>query len=95
MRDAGFELGLQMMTGLYGSDEARDFMTAERLAACAPDTVRVYPTVVMEGTGLAALWRAGTSRPQTLGEAVSRGARLLDFFEGQGGRVLRLGLHAP
>ena len=88
VRDAGFELGLQMMTGLYGSDEARDFMTAERLAACAPDTVRVYPTVVMEGTGLAALWRAGTYRPQTLGEAVSLGARLLEFFEGKGVRVI-------
>ena len=94
VRDAGFELGLQMMTGLYGSDEARDFMTAERLAACAPDTVRVYPTVVMEGTGLAALWRAGTYRPQTLGEAVSLGARLLEFFEGKGVRVIRMGLHA-
>ncbi|WP_308753821.1 radical SAM protein, partial [uncultured Anaerotruncus sp.] len=31
VREAGFELGLQMMTGLYGSDEARDFRTAERL----------------------------------------------------------------
>lgn len=94
VRDAGFELGLQMMTGLYGSDEARDFMTAERLAACAPDTVRVYPTVVMEGTGLAALWRAGAYRPQTLEEAVSLGARLLEFFEGKGVRVIRMGLHA-
>ena len=82
------------MTGLYGSDEARDFMTAERLAACAPDTVRVYPTVVMEGTGLAALWRAGAYRPQTLEEAVSLGARLLEFFEGKGVRVIRMGLHA-
>lgn len=90
VRDAGFELGLQMMTGLYGSDEARDFMTAERLAACAPDTVRVYPTVVMEGTGLAALWRAGAYRPQTLEEAVSLGARLLEFFEGKGVRVIRM-----
>lgn len=94
VREAGFELGLQMMTGLYGSDEARDFMTAERLAACAPDTVRVYPTVVMEGTGLAALWRAGAYRPQTLEEAVSLGARLLEFFEGKGVRVIRMGLHA-
>lgn len=94
VREAGFELGLQMMTGLYGSDEARDFRTAERLAACAPDTVRVYPTVVMEGTELADLCRAGIYRPQTLEEAVSLGARLLEYFEGMGIRVIRMGLHA-
>lgn len=48
----------------------------------------------MEGTGLAALWRAGAYRPQTLEEAVSLGARLLEFFEGKGVRVIRMGLHA-
>lgn len=91
---ADFELGLQMMTGLYGSDGARDFATAERLAALSPATVRVYPTVVMEGTALAALFRKGKYRPQTLEETVSLGARLLEFFEGRGVRVIRMGLHA-
>lgn len=94
IRDAGFSLGLQMMTGLYRSDEQSDLETAKRLAALHPDTMRVYPTVVMEGTQLAALYQAGRYRPQSLEQAVALGARLLDFFDGQGIRVIRMGLHA-
>ena len=93
--DSGFELGLQMMTGLYGSDEEADWDTALQLAALKPDTVRIYPTLVVEGTALAELWRAGSYCPQTLEEAVAFGARLLDWFEhGCGIPVIRMGLHA-
>ncbi len=94
IRESGFSLGLQMMTGLYRADEQSDFETAERLAALRPDTVRIYPTVVMEGTRLAALYRAGEYRPQSLEQAVALGARLLGFFDGLGIRVIRMGLHA-
>lgn len=90
----GFELGLQMMTGLYGSDEQTDYDTACRLADLGPKTVRVYPTLVMEGTRLAELWCAGKYRPQTLEEARALGARLLALFEDRGIRVIRMGLHA-
>ena len=55
----GFSLGLQMMTGLYGDDDegARD--TARKLAELQPDTVRIYPTVVLKGTELAEKMRTG------------------------------------
>ena len=95
IRARGFELGLQMMTGLYGSDPEKDLLTARRLADLGPDTVRVYPTVVLAGTRLAALWEAGDYRPQTLEEAVELGARLLRLFEEERGiPVIRMGLHA-
>ncbi len=94
IQDAGFSLGLQMMTGLYRSDEQSDLETAKRLAALRPDTMRVYPTVVLEGTRLAALYRAGMYHPQSLEQAVGLGAQLLEFFDGQGIRVIRMGLHA-
>ena len=94
VRQAGFELGLQMMTGLYQSSPERDWETGLGIAALAPDTVRVYPTVVLPGTGLARLLEQGGYAPPGLPETVELCARLLELFEGKGIRVIRLGLHA-
>lgn len=94
VRESGFELGLQMMTGLWKDTEEKALRTAERLLACRPDTVRVYPAVVLRGTELAGRYERGEYRPQTLEEAVSLCAKLLMRFEEAGVRVLRMGLHA-
>ncbi len=90
----GFELGLQMMTGLYGDTEEGAIYTARELADLSPDTVRIYPTVILEGTELAELYRMGKYKPCTLDETVSLCAKLLLFFEEQGIRVIRMGLHS-
>ena len=94
IKEAGLELGLQMMTGLYGSTPERDLETARQLIALGPATARIYPTVVLEGTELARLYREGVYRPQTLEEAVELCGDLLPLFEGAGVRVIRVGLHA-
>ena len=94
IRQCGFSLGLQMMTGLYGSTDALDLAAAEALIALQPDTVRVYPTVVLEGTRLSQLYRAGAYTPPTLEQSVSLCAKLLLRFSAAGVRVIRLGLHA-
>jgi len=90
----GFELGLQMMTGLYGDSDKGAMNTAQELAALQPATVRIYPTVVLRGTELARLYEEGSYTPQTVEEAVELCARLLPVFTGQGIRVIRVGLHA-
>lgn len=94
IRAYGFSLGLQMMTGLYGDTPAGAMNTARRLAALKPDTIRIYPTIVMRGTELEALYQSGAYFPMELEEAVSLCAELLDFFEGEQIRVIRLGLHS-
>ena len=94
IKEAGLELGLQMMTGLFGSSPEQDLDTARALIALHPDTARIYPTLVLEHTQLAALYRAGQYHPQTLEEAVELCAQLLTLFEEAGVRVIRLGLHA-
>lgn len=93
VRDAGFELGVQMMTGLYGSDAAMDRGTGEALAALFPDTARIYPTAVLQGTRLAELMASGAYAPPALEETVETCAWLLELFESRGVRVIRLGLH--
>ncbi len=92
----GFSLGLQMMSGLYGENDAHEsaLYTAREIAACKPETVRIYPALVVENTELARLYRAGEYQPQALEQAVQTVAELLLFFERQGITVIRVGLHS-
>lgn len=93
IKSYGFTLGLQMMTGLYGSNDETDIKTAEALAALEPETVRIYPTVVMKGTQLFELYQSGEYKPHTLESAVVLCAFLLRYFEEREISVIRLGLH--
>lgn len=93
IKDYGFELGLQMMTGLYHSTPALDRYTAQEFVKLSPDTVRIYPTVVMQNTRLADLYEAGKYTPQPLDEAVELCAELIALFEEHYIKVIRVGLH--
>ncbi len=90
----GFETGLQMMTGLYGSDEKESIETAEKIIELLPDTVRIYPTVVLENTHLATLFEKGEYVPQNVEQAVSICAKLLMMFHKAKINVIRVGLHS-
>lgn len=94
IKEYGFELGHQMMTGLYGSDSSKDIMTAKELIKIHPDTVRIYPTVILENTENAERYRNGEYRVQTLEEGVRDCAKLLRLFEKAEIPVIRLGLHS-
>lgn len=89
-----FELGLQMMTGLYGDTDETAMLTAEKIIELNPKTARIYPTVVLPHTMLAELYSSGEYKPQTLDEAVDLCAKLLPKFENAGVQVIRMGLHA-
>lgn len=93
IRDFGFELGLQMMTGLYGSSDETDIYTAREFIGLSPDTVRIYPTIVMEDTRLGELYKAGIYQPQSLDSAAELCSKLLTLFEEHGVKVIRVGLH--
>ena len=93
VKAAGFELILQMMTGLPGDTKDKTIATAKRLIALAPDGVRIYPTVIVAGTPLETLWRRGEYREHTVDEAVDWCAAILPLFEAAGIPVIRLGLN--
>lgn len=94
VRQAGYQLVLQMMTGLAGDDDQGTLDTAWQLSGLSPQGIRIYPTLVLEGTFLAHLWREEKYHPQTMEQAVSLCARLLSFFQEKEIPVIRLGLHA-
>lgn len=94
LRKHGFGVGLQMMTGLYKSSPETDLYTARQFVRLHPDTVRIYPTAVLEHTALAELYNSGDYTPQTLDEAVKLCAKLLRLFFENNITVIRTGLHA-
>ncbi len=93
IRSYGMELGLQMMTGLYGSTALSDIETAQKLIALSPDTVRIYPTIVMRYTRLCEMYERGLYSPPPLDSAVQLCAHLMTMFSNAHIRVIRVGLH--
>ncbi|MCH5197725.1 MAG: radical SAM protein [Oscillospiraceae bacterium] len=94
IKDFGFSLGLQMMTGLYGSSDEKDVFTAEEFIKLKPDTVRIYPTAVLSGTKLCSLYRSGDYSPPELQNSVSLCAKLIKLFYDNNINVIRVGLHS-
>ncbi|MFV0498091.1 MAG: elongator complex protein 3 [Candidatus Fimivivens sp.] len=95
VRRFGFELGLQMMVGLDGETAQDSYDTAQKLIACSPNTVRIYPALVLKGTALAKRVASGAYRPLTLEEGIQRTARVMELFERAPSniRIIRVGLH--
>ena len=93
IREYGFSLGLQMMTGLYGSSPESDWQTGKKLVLCKPDCVRIYPTVVLKGTKLGEYYEAGLYSPPDAEQSIPLCAGLLRLFRQNKIDVIRLGLH--
>ena len=93
IKSYGFSLGLQMMTGLYMSDDHIDIETARAFIKIKPDTVRIYPTIVMKNTDLAAFLDDKLYAPPLLNDAVKLCSKLITMFEDNDINVIRVGLH--
>lgn len=87
-------IGVQLMVGLPGEDAGGCLESARRAAALAPDFVRIYPTVVLDGSGLADWYRQGAFHPLDLPEAVARVTGVFRVFRRHGIPVVRMGLQA-
>ena len=94
IKDYGFSLGLQMMTGLYKSDFDKDLQTALEIIKLKPDTVRIYPTVVLKNTHLGYLQEKGEYIAPNVEDSVPLCAKLLCMFEKEDIKVIKLGLHS-
>ena len=93
IKAAGFELILQMMTGLPGDTDERSIETARRIIALRPDGVRIYPTVIVRDTALYDLWKAGRYAEHTVEDAVRVCAKLTAMFDEANIPIIRMGLN--
>lgn len=94
IRERGFRLGLQMMIGLPGDTREKSYKTARQIIELKADETRIYPCLVIRETELEELFLTGQYVPLSLDEAIDWSANLLQLFESEGVKVIRLGLHS-
>jgi len=73
LKDSAFKVGYHIMPGLPGSNFERDlkmFKTIFEDERFKPDYLKIYPTLVMEGTELYEWYKAGKYKPYTTEEVV-------------------------
>lgn len=93
IKDAGFDLILQMMTGLPGDTDESCIETAKKIIALSPNGVRIYPTVIVRDTVLCDMWRAGTYKEHTVEDAVRVCSKIVPLFNEAGIPIIRMGLN--
>jgi radical SAM superfamily enzyme len=87
-----FEVGLHLMIGLPGDTCNRFLQSLDRVIDLKPDFLRIHPTLVLKGSPLEILWRAGRYSPLSLEEAVYWLKKGLLKLEGSSLRIARIGL---
>lgn len=92
VREAGIELGVQLMPGMPGMNEGDFRRDIAATVALSPAVLRLYPCLVLAGTRLAARHQAGTFAPWPLETIVPLLAEAQLAAWGAGIRVIRIGL---
>ena len=96
LKEASFHLGVQIMTGLPEQSEKSVRSDLHRLSMLMePEDewdLRIYPCLVLQGTGLERLFRGGGYLPPSLENAVRLAGGLISLAESLGFRVIRVGL---
>ncbi len=93
IKAAGFDLILQMMTGLPGDTDESCIETAKKIIDLSPNGVRIYPTVIVRDTVLCDMWRAGTYKEHTVEDAVRVCSKIVPLFNEAGIPIIRMGLN--
>jgi elongator complex protein 3 len=78
LHDAGFKVGFHLMPGMPGrtpEDDVADLHAIFDDPAYRPDFLKIYPTLVVRGTGLYDRWRRGSFTPLDNAEAADVVAR--------------------
>ncbi len=92
LKDHGFKVGIQLMPGLPGDSREIFSATLKKVLALSPHMARLYPALVLKGTGLARMYGAGAYEPFSLKEAVNVCVEGVVLLEKNGIPVIRVGL---
>lgn len=92
IKEAGIELGIQLMIGLPESTVESDIESARKTVEIAPNIARIYPTLVIKETHLEKMYREGSYNPLTMDEAIKRCKKIQSLLEINGINVIRVGL---
>ena len=89
---AGLKLGVQLLPGMPGHNPQHFAHDVPAALAAGADMLRFYPCLVLEGTGLASMWRAGSYSPWSLEETLDALAPGWLAAARAGVPVIRMGL---
>lgn len=92
---AGFEIGIHLMTGLYGSNNTIDEQSVRKAFAMLPDSIRIHPTLVLKDTPLEKLYLKGLYVPLKLREAVEELGKTIRKARNTTVTLNRIGLFIP
>lgn len=92
IKDAGFELGLQMMIGLPHDTREKALFTAHEIVRLGASCARIYPTCVLYNTKLYDMYKGGEYKPLELIEAVEIAKEATLILRRGGVDVIRTGL---
>lgn len=92
LKRAGISTGAQVMLGLPGETTVTTMAGVKRLAQLQPDFVRIYPTLVIKGSGLERVYHNGGYIPLSLNKAVALTTRITHIFAKNRINIIRTGL---
>ena len=90
--EAGLKLGVQLLPGMPGHTPRHFAEDVPAALAAGADMLRFYPCLVLEGTGMAGLWRAGAYEPWDMESTLDALARGWLLARAAGTPVIRMGL---
>lgn len=93
IKSYGFSLGLQMMIGLPLDTVEKSKETAKKILKLGAESTRIYPTLVINNTDLADLYRQNKYKALSLDEAVDWTAEIYKIISQTSIKILRVGLH--
>jgi len=94
VQDCGLDLVVQLMPFLPLAEERQDLEAARLVAKLNPSGVRLFPTVVLQGTTLEDWWREGSWQPPSVDATAGRVAKMLYILLTAGVTVHRIGLQS-
>lgn len=92
LREAGIQVGIQLMLGLPGDTYDQLMETTEKVINLRPAAVRIYPTLVIQDTHLKALYDEGAYIPLDLETAVAWTAAMAKRLKADHIPIIRMGL---
>lgn len=92
IKSYGLKLGIQLMIGLPADSHEKCVNSAIETARIKPDVARIYPTIVIKGTGLETLLLEGKYAPLPLDEAVRTAKDMYLILQAADVLVIRMGL---
>lgn len=93
LKENGYEVGVHLMMGLPGDDEASFMVSLNKVIEIGVDFLRIHPTLVLKDTKLERLFLSNRYTPITIGSAVTMLKKAVIVCIKREVAIARIGIH--